>query len=307
VIQRRVQFGCDLETLPAEPPLQRTRAASWLRNSGFSSERWFEGFDPEALRAQIEDTLARDFGAGAVPELQPAVLRLGGGLPLRSVDDNASPSGVLNLPDPIDPPRFYNFWWTCGEVMGWLADGGDRAKFGRIATAANLSPPIFEDDSEVRERRPEILLLRALQQGLIAHDPRTGPIAPEIWLPSMNEGDIRELFRRGAAFKRDEVLARYPEATAPSLAQAEDEEIVEPSIEVPADLAKPGSTIALFVAWMNAEKKKHATWPPTERNKDGRCGVKEWAMTNGVSRAVADRWAEDIMGKRKRGRPSSSD
>jgi hypothetical protein len=133
------------------------------------------------------------------------------------------------MSDPT-PERFHNFWWTIGDVMGWLADGGARAKFGRIATVADLSPPIFEDDSEACERRPEILLLRALQQGLIAHDPRAGPIAPEIWLPSMNEGDIRELFRRGASFKHDEVLARYPEATAPSLEQAEDEEIVEPAL-----------------------------------------------------------------------------
>jgi hypothetical protein len=58
--------------------LQRERAVFWLSNSGFPSERWFEGLDPEVLKKQVEDTLARDFSPNAVPQQPVALLKLGG-------------------------------------------------------------------------------------------------------------------------------------------------------------------------------------------------------------------------------------
>jgi hypothetical protein len=132
-----------------------------------------------------------------------------------------------------DPRRFHNFWWCIGDTAGWFVDR-DRAKFGRIATPDDLPPLIFEDDSEARERRPDTRLLREFEKGLVAYDPRTGPIAPETWL-FKSEGDIKAAFLRGVCCKRDDVLARCPELPAP-VSRPEDNEadygiIAEPPAE----------------------------------------------------------------------------
>jgi hypothetical protein len=108
------------------------------------------------------------------------------------------------------PERFCNAWWVIGDVIGWIGDR-DPAQFGRIATVADLPPLIFEPDSEVRESRPEIMLLRALERGdIVAYTALDKqPITVEFW-QSKNEGDLHALFARGYSFQRDAVLAILP-------------------------------------------------------------------------------------------------
>jgi hypothetical protein len=110
------------------------------------------------------------------------------------------------------PERFDNPWWTLGDVIGWIADR-DPEKFGRIATVADLPPLIFQSDPNLRERAPEIRLLRALERGdLIAYDPSNGkPVLRRFWR-FKNEGDVSALFGRGFSFKRDHVLRLWRES-----------------------------------------------------------------------------------------------
>jgi hypothetical protein len=108
------------------------------------------------------------------------------------------------------PERFNNPWWVIGDVIGWI-DDRNPAQFGRIATAADLPRLRFECDSEVRESRPEIKLLRALERGdLVAYDPINRQSVPREFWRFKNEGDLHALFARGLSFRRDDVLRLWP-------------------------------------------------------------------------------------------------
>ena len=119
-----------------------------------------------------------------------------------------APAGAL-MSKP-SPERFNNPWWVIGDVIGWI-DDRYPAQFGRIATAADLPRLIFECDSEVRESRPEIKLLRALERGdLVAYDPINRRSVPREFWRFKNEGDLHALFARGLSFRRDDVLRLWP-------------------------------------------------------------------------------------------------
>jgi hypothetical protein len=110
------------------------------------------------------------------------------------------------------PERFNNSWWVIGDVIGWIADR-DPEKFGRIATVADLPLPIFQSDPNLRERAPEIRLLRALERGdLVAYDPSNGKPVPRHFWRFKNEGDVSALFGRGYSFEREHVLRLWPES-----------------------------------------------------------------------------------------------
>jgi hypothetical protein len=59
-----------------------------------------------------------------------------------------------------------------------------------------------------------------------------------------------------------------------------------------------------FLAWREADKDKHGSYPPLQSKSKGRVTVREWAVENGVKREIAEWWAKEA-GPVRRGRPVS--
>jgi hypothetical protein len=58
----------------------------------------------------------------------------------------------------------------------------------------------------------------------------------------------------------------------------------------------------LFLAWGEEEKKTWGSYPPMQRTKNGRKGVRAWAARNQVGRQTAEDWARDAGWARPPGR-----
>ena len=60
-----------------------------------------------------------------------------------------------------------------------------------------------------------------------------------------------------------------------------------------------------FIAWAKAEKEKHGRWPPTDTDKIGRQGWRQWASTNGGDREIVGAWVKSHGFNNPKGAPKT--